>query len=107
MFERNWTPIKRVGNEKCRIGGQQEGGDHGGQPTDGSLHHVKENEDSEGLCEDHGKTDHPGGIERMNLKTGPENGDHGPVKDRLQRSNVGHDHQRNVVMEYSKTEDRK
>jgi len=37
MFERNWTPVKCVGNEKRRVGSQQEGGDEGSSAVSGSV----------------------------------------------------------------------
>lgn len=41
---------------------------------------------------------------RMSLKTRSENGKQRPVKERFQRSNIGHYHYRNVVVEQADTE---
>jgi hypothetical protein len=35
----------------------------------------------------------------MSLETRPENGDQGPIEERFERPNIGHDHEGNVVME--------
>ena len=40
----------------------------------------------------------------MSQKTWSEEGDKGPKKERFKRSNIGHNHQRNVVMEQAKAE---
>jgi hypothetical protein len=40
----------------------------------------------------------------MSLETRPENGDERPKKERFERSNIGHHHQRNIVMEQANAE---
>jgi hypothetical protein len=91
VFQRYRSPVKSVGQEKHRIGGQQERGENGCGTAYGTSSQTIEKTNGYGSGQHHGQAQRPH-VRAKNRKNEPKQGG-------LESPQVGHQHERHRVME--------